>query len=257
MWYAMKTLILLAVALHMPMPAKGWNMAMITGSDAQFDAIKKGWNDECERLGPNVTCETYHDLDPQLEAPGVNITKQPGDVAPCISLFRWFLRRGDVDAIVIRCPFRGGMPRVFDDARERGIPVAVMEGQQSHAGLGDFNTFVGSYPDHVGSAMARTLKQLRPEGGKYVAFYNDGSSAERFHGFKREIEKDNEREGSAHWEEAPVNYTKLGLGWQHDPDHEGYNDGPYPGWGRKFLFRNVVVTFIAFLTSSFSSRLKT
>lgn len=220
-------------------------MAMITGSDKQFDAIKNGWNDECDRLGPNVTCETYHDLGPQLDE--VNITKQPGDVAPCISLFRWLLRRGDVDAIVIRCPFRNGMPRVFDDANEKGIPVAVMEGRQSHAGLGNFDVFVGAYPDHVGSAMARTLKQLRPEGGKYLAFYNDASSGERFAGFKREIEKDNDREDGVHWEEAPVNYTLLGLGWQHEPDHDGFNLDSNHGWGRKFRgveFENVFVIFI-------------
>ena len=123
--------------------------------------------------------------------------------------------------------------RIVARAKDAGIPVAVMEAEEAHRELGPFDTFVGSDPQHVGRTMARTLKQLRPEGGTYVAFYNDGSTHERFVGFKDEIEKDNNRDDRSHWVEAAVNYSHLGLGWQYEGE-DLRCDGELKGWGREY-----------------------
>ena len=79
----------------------------------------------------------------------------------------------------------------------------------------------------MGRTMARLLKQLRPEGGTYLATYNDRGSAAHFHGFKEEIEQANNRHDKPHWTEAPINYKVFFSGEQASP--LPYT-GPYPRW---------------------------
>jgi hypothetical protein len=242
----------LLLLLASVLPGQSMHLALLTGSSEFFSPIIQGWYDECSRLdtgegdvicedilGENgsvdgktcfrlnatdetegVTCE--HIVD-QKRGVGFNITR---DKKHCVALTRWLIEKGDVDAIAARCQYRPGMPPIIQDAKDAGIPMVVFGG--SHDGLGPYVSSVGTNSVNMGRIVARLLKQLRPEGGTYLATYNEANSAERFHGFKEEIEKDNDRDDKAHWTEAPINYTEL------NPQPE-FSDplaytGPHVGW---------------------------
>mmetsp|Transcript_38979 Transcript_38979/g.94249 ORF Transcript_38979/g.94249 Transcript_38979/m.94249 type:complete len:675 (+) Transcript_38979:2169-4193(+) len=203
--------------------AKKYRLAIITGSGEWSIPVQSGWYDECQRL--DVSCRHYKDL--HLETDDFNLTDayDVGDKHYCLTILKHLIREGNFDAIAARCPYRQDMPPIFEEAKEKGIPIAVFSGP--HEGLGPYNTYVGTSHEHMGRTVARLLKQLRPEGGTYLATYNDGTSAARFHGFKEEIEKDNNRNDKPHWTEAPINYTELFPGEQASPLPY---IGPYPGW---------------------------
>ncbi|CAJ1936397.1 unnamed protein product [Cylindrotheca closterium] len=203
--------------------AKKYRLAIVTGSGDWSIPVQRGWYDECQRL--NDSCQHYKDL--HLETDDFNLTDvyDDDDKHMCITILKHLIREGDFDAIAAKCPYRQGMPPIFEEAKAKGIPIAVFSGP--HEGLGPYNTYVGRSEEDMGRTVARLLKKLRPEGGTYLATYNDGTSAARFHGFKEEVEKDNNRDDRPHWTETPINYTVLFPGDQASP--LPYT-GPYPGW---------------------------
>ena len=241
-----------------PSSSRTKTLALVTGTDDFFFPINNGFHKQCEIYngidsngsgsnnnnvtctdtfdemgrvarrvckGNHVTCE--HITDSRYTTEALNITvNMTYHKHFCLAITEWLVYRGDVDGIAIRCPYRRDMPPIISIAKEQfNIPIVVYSGP--HEQLGPYVSYVGTDHVHMGKTIARLLKQLRPEGGTYLATYNDARSAERFHGFKEEIEKDNNRDDKAHWIETPINYTELNPYPQKVPI---CYTGPYLGW---------------------------
>ncbi|KAL3902365.1 MAG: hypothetical protein SGILL_010852, partial [Bacillariaceae sp.] len=177
-----------------------FHFAMVSGNSAFFEPIEEGWNDVCTEL-PNVTCEHYHDDWTLLEALDEKYHWTPENRTvhgkPCVAYIRYLIDRGGVDAIATKCNVAEDDPggTIIQEATDAGIPVVVFAGPH----VGPYVSYIGTDNLETGRAMARLLKQLRPEGGTYAVTYNGPSSWQRSIGFVEEIEKDNDRDDKAHW----------------------------------------------------------
>jgi hypothetical protein len=195
------------VALLLPLyvdMTDAYNFAMVSGNSEFFHPIEEGWNDECNRL-EGVTCEHFFAGSEALEANNLTYVRET-DVKTCVTFIRWLIDRGGVDGIAAKCNLNEDDPHILQEAKDAGIPVVVFAGPH----VGPYVSYIGTNNIEVGRAMARLLKQLRPEGGTYVTTYNGPSSWERAVGFVEEIEKNNNRDDKAHWVEEPsLNYTAL------------------------------------------------
>jgi hypothetical protein len=211
-----------------------FHYAMVSGDSVFFEPIEEGWNDACEKLGPDVTCEHFGfgDTNPNAMEELLaehNLTYVKADHGRKCALFlRHLIERGDIDGIAAKCNPRKGVGLVDDttrtwiqEAKDAGIPAVVFDGPHE----GPYLSYIGTDEFHVGQSMAKLLKQLRPEGGTYVAIYHNGSGNERARGFYKEIEKDNGRDDKAHWVEEPrLDYAELG--WDDGLDfHDITRDG--------------------------------
>ena len=205
-WRQMSLMLLLISWL--PTFTDAYHMVMLSGNSEFFEPIEKGWFDECDAIGDDVTCE-------YIQVSGANLANyslpynRTEDVRSCVPFMRYLINRGDVDAMAVKCNLVDpeNDPPVFQQAMDAGIPTVVFAGP--HAG--PYISYIGANNKEEGRSMARLLKQLRPEGGTYVATYNGPSSGERAAGFVEEIEKDNNRDDKATWIEEPnLNYTALG-----------------------------------------------
>jgi ABC-type sugar transport system substrate-binding protein len=165
------------------------HFAMASGGSAFFEPIRQGWEDKCREL--DIECE-YH-----MENATWWETEYVGDdPKPCLYQMRDFLARG-VDGMAVKCNFDH---EVFYQAQEQGIPVVAFAGTHP----APHTAYVGTDNFYLGQAMARLLKQLKPEGGTYVTTHNGDSATERHFGFVAEIEKDNNRPDKAHWYAHPL-----------------------------------------------------
>ena len=196
--------------------ADAFHYAMVSGASAYFDPIQQGWNDTCNRLGPNVTCDYYKEDHPLIDEHGFYFNKTE-HVRICAGFIRHLIEKGGVDGIVATCPAQGdGATRTWiQEAADAGIPAVVFDGPHE----GPYLSYIGTDEFDVGRSMAKLLKQLRPEGGTYVTAYNGKGPEQRSIGFVEEIEKFNDRDDKAHWIEEPT-LDKDELGW----NQVGFND---------------------------------
>lgn len=178
------------------------HFAMASGGSAYFEPIRQGWEDKCHELG--IDCEYRMENATWWE------TEYEGeDPKPCVHQMRDFLARG-VDGMAVKCNFDH---EVFYQAQAMGIPVVTFSSHHP----APHTAYVGTDNYYVGQAMARLLKQLKPEGGTYVTTHSGDSATERHHGFEAEITKDNNRPDKAHWYPQPLNFTFSGdLGYTED-----------------------------------------
>ena len=193
--------------------SRKFHYAMVSSDSAFFEPIEEGWNDACETLGPDVTCEHFSFKAELLDEQNLTYVEDEHG-RKCALFLRHLIERGDVDGIAAKCNPRYGLGLVDDttrtwiqEAKDAGIPVVVFDGPHE----GPYLSYIGTDEFDVGQSMAKLLKQLRPEGGTYVAIYHNGSGKERAQGFYEEIEKDNGRDDKAHWVEEPsLDYAELG-----------------------------------------------
>mmetsp|Transcript_15674 Transcript_15674/g.38592 ORF Transcript_15674/g.38592 Transcript_15674/m.38592 type:complete len:545 (-) Transcript_15674:967-2601(-) len=187
-------------------PTRAYRYALVTGWSDFFEPIKRGFNDSCAKLG--AECEIW-DAHPDSLVK-FNHTWEPAvDRTWCIPIMRHLIERGDIDGFAVKCNTKPDFPPILQEANDAGIPTVVFAGPH----IGPYASYIGTNNDDVGRAMARLLKQLRPEGGTYAAVYNGPSSEERALGFIDELEQDNNRDDKAHWVEEPsLNYSAYGWG---------------------------------------------
>ncbi|CAJ1968712.1 unnamed protein product [Cylindrotheca closterium] len=189
-----------------PTGTQSYRYALVTGWSNFFDPIKQGWNDSCAAIGAD--CEIWNAHPDSLRK--FNHTWEPEvDRTWCVPIMRHLIARGDIDGFAVKCNTKPDYPPVLQEAHDAGIPTVVFAGPH----IGPYASYIGTNNDDVGRAMARLLKQLRPEGGTYATVYNGPSSEERALGFIDEIERDNNRDDKAHWMEEPsLNYSAWGWG---------------------------------------------
>lgn len=188
--------------------SKAFRIACVSGNSPFFDPVRDGWNDVCQDLsGSGVTCEYYKDEQASLQL--LNYT-WPGAgqerIHTCVGIIRALVERGDVDALAVKCNLDEDDPPVIQEAYDAGIPTIVFAGPH----VGPYVSYIGTNNFEVGRAMARILKQLKPEGGTYVTTYNGPSSLERSIGFEKEITSTNNRKDKPTWVVEPsLNLTAL------------------------------------------------
>lgn len=194
--------------------ARKFHYVMVSGNSAFFEPIEEGWNDACDKFGPDVTCEHFNENEELLGNHNLTYVHEEHG-RWCAAFLQHLIQRGDVDGIAAKCNPKEGFEDNYNDAtrtwireaKDAGIPAVVFDGPHE----GPYLSYIGTDEFDVGRSMARLLKQLRPEGGTYVAIYHNGGTKERAQGFYEEIEKDNDRENKAHWIEEPsLEYAELG-----------------------------------------------
>ena len=195
--------------------AYGYHFALVTGGSSFFDPITQGFIDKCQELArlvdfkpvgdDLVTCEVHVENWTWFEEMGY--TKEE-DIQPCVPQLRLLMEQTNpkVDAIATKCnldPTTDSI-NILQELYDSNIPTIV------HAGphIGPYLSYVGTNNTEVGRAMARLLKQLRPEGGTYFSTYNEASAKERHLGFVDEISKDNNRDDKGHWYPLQLNFTE-------------------------------------------------
>ena len=224
---SLSVFVLLSTSYIAVADARTFRYAMVSGDSAYFEPIEEGWNDACEKLGPDVTCEHFNFRPDLIDEQNLTyVLEEHGSM--CALFLRHLIERGDIDGIAATCTPRMGLGLVEDttrtwiqEAKDVGIPAVVFDGPHE----GPYLSYIGTNEFDVGQSMARLLKQLRPEGGTYVAIYHNGGGIERAKGFYEEIERDNGRPDKAHWVEEPsLNYAELG--WDDGRDvHDITRDG--------------------------------
>jgi ABC-type sugar transport system substrate-binding protein len=166
---------------------------MVSGDSTFFDPVKAGWEAECTNR--NVTC---------LYLP-VNYTyyfeEQADDyVHPCIPLMLDLIEMG-VDGISAACSFDDLTP--WQMAHDAGIPLVAFDSKPPEEFPIPLEGYVGTDQTFLGRTLARLLKQLRPEGGRFGIVHTP-AFVDRVEAFRDELTKENEREDRAHWYEVDL-----------------------------------------------------
>ena len=229
----MKLLVEISLLLSLATtPTQAHRYALLTGYSDFFEPIKQGFNDSCAEIG--AECEIW-DVHPNTISFINHTYDAEADGDYCVPIMRYLIQRGDIDGLAVKCNTKPNHPPVLQEASDAGIPTVVFAGPH----IGPYASYIGTNNDDVGRAMARLLKQLRPEGGTYATVYNGPSSIERAIGFVNEIEKDNNREDKAHLIEEPkLNYSMFGWGYVTE-----YKATTHAGWdGIPFVIENILKT---------------
>lgn len=117
----------------------------------------------------------------------------------------------EVDAVAVSVRNGATIGPVFDQARERGIPVVTFD---SDAPESSRITYIGTDNYFLGESLAKVAKQIAPEGGTYGVVFGDDSPnlLERVRGFKEEMELENSKTRTV-WREVddpPTPFNKDG-----------------------------------------------
>ena len=194
------------------------------GSDFYQDA-GRGFPQRCEEL--NLNCQCRPIIKPQKWNPPQPDASIFNGTAEFVWEIRRLLdehRRGLINVGGISAKATYHDPRIFDEAKEMGIPIFLvginkpLPGEKEYS-LSQPTDFIGTNQAFLGRTMARLLKQLRPNGGTYGFIVNwDGPGMLRRRlGFVEEISKDNEQDNKPHWFEVdyplPINASRGG--WSH------------------------------------------
>ena len=180
--------------------AQSQTFGLINGGSEFFEPVIDGFLDKCEELG--ITC--------------YNRTVGPADTAPpCpterVEILRELIALG-IDAVALKPCGKTAeeTQELYLLADDAGIPVINFDSDIDNVTRA---AYVGTDNELMGRTLARLLRQLKPDGGRFALV---GEKFDRTPWFKEEIMKYNDRKEWGHWYEVPGNWSGVPEG------EEGY-----------------------------------
>jgi len=195
----MRVAVILLLSLYRTaVSAETLKFGLINGGSDFFEPVNHGWTQRCEELG--VTCyQTYPGDDANYTVNGEYACMNHRNAV----IAKW--RQMGLNGIAMKpCTFPPDYSQnLTRDLEASGIPVVFFDSDIKES---ERVAYVGTDQSFLGRTLARLLRQLRPDGGRYALI---GRKQERCEGFIDEISRYNDRNDRAHWFEIEGDYTST------------------------------------------------